>query len=336
MNRITITAATAAIAALGLSAGAVQAQSNVTIYGVADAGLVRETGGAAGSVTNLSSGVAYGSRLGFKGKEDLGGGMAAFFVLENGLNIDNGSAAQGGLLFGRQAFVGLSSAAGSVTLGHQYSPYYKAMRDVGDPFCAGYAGRAGNIMVTNTRVDNMAQYASPTVMGLRAEVAVGFGEVAGSSDKNRALSSAAYYVQGPLTVTLAWHQLNNATATDQSHNAFAAVRYNFGPVDASLGYAENHGLAGARSDDTVLGVTLPLGGPHTLMASYIWHDDQGVSNKNARQLGVGYTYSLSKRTDLYAAWAHIVNRNGASFKVGNATDNGSGNGGVNLGLRHSF
>ncbi len=338
MNRITrvsvaaaVTTAIAAIAAPGIAS----AQSSVTVYGVADAGLVRESGGPAGSLTNVSSGVASGSRLGFKGKEDLGGGLSAFFQLENGLNLDNGTAAQGGLLFGRQAYVGLTSAAGAVTLGRQYSPYYKVLRDVADPFCIGLAGNAGNIMVTNTRVDNMVQYAMPQWQGLTAEVAVGMGEVAGSTERNRALSTAVYYTRDKLVVAGAWFQRKNALATDQTRNALVTARYNFGPVEATVGYANNHGLAGAHSDDVVVGAIVPMGA-HRFMVSYVRHDDKTSAHRDANQWALGYTYTLSKRTDLYAAYGHINNSNGAAFKVGNATESGSGNRATNLGIRHVF
>jgi predicted porin len=332
MNRIT---ATAAASILILGAGSAWAQSNVSIYGVADAALVRESGGPAGSVTNVAPGVASGSRLGFKGKEDLGGGLSAIFQIENGFNIDTGTAAQGGLLFGRQAYVGLASTAGTVTLGRQYSPYYKVLRDVADPFSIGMAGNAGNIMVTNTRVDNMVQYAMPQFAGLTAEVAVGMGETAGDSARNRAYSTAVYYVQGGLTVAAAWFQRQNALATDQTRNALVTARYRFSMVEAMLGYAENHGLAGAHSDDTVIGVIVPQGA-HKLYASYVRHDDKTAAARNANQWALGYTYSLSKRTDLYAAYGHIANSNGATFKVGNATETGSGNAATNLGIRHIF
>lgn len=332
MNRITVSAA---IAIIGSCAGSAWAQSNVTVYGVADAALVRESGGPAGSVTNIGPGVASGSRLGFKGKEDLGGGLAAFFQIENGLNIDNGSAAQGGLLFGRQAYVGLSSAAGALTLGRQYSPYYKVLRDVADPFCIGMAGNAGNVMVTNTRVDNMVQYAMPQWRGLTAEVAVGMGEAAGNSEKNRVHSTAVYYAQDGLTVAAAWFQRHNALATDQSRNALVTARYRIGKVDAMAGYARNHGLAGARSEDLVVGVIVPLGA-HKVYASYIRHDDQTAARRDANQWALGYSYALSRRTDLYAAYGHITNSNGATFKVGNATESGSGNAATNLGIRHIF
>src|SRR5437868_4896157 len=93
-------------------AGAAQAQSSVTVYGAVDLGLVLERG-PAGSVTKLSSGVEAGSRLGFKGTEDLGGGLSAKFVLEMGISVDNGGLNQGGAAFGRQSLVGLAGGFGS-------------------------------------------------------------------------------------------------------------------------------------------------------------------------------------------------------------------------------
>lgn len=323
-----------AIAAFGLATGGAWAQSSVTIYGIADAGLVHESG-AAPAVTNLGGGVASGSRLGFKGKEDLGGGLAANFVLENGLNIDNGSAAQGGLLFGRQAFVGLSGNFGAATLGRQYSPYYKVLRDVADPFAAGLAGRAGNIMATNTRINNMIEYVAPKLGGFSADLAYGLGEVAGNSAGSRNLGAAVGYARGPLTVKLAHHQLNNAGATDKTSNTLLAGRYDFGPAAASLGYAVNKGTGTADSRDLIAGVNVPVGAD-TLLASYIRHDDKTTANKDAGQWALGYLHRLSKRTDLYTAYGRISNQRGAAFKVGNATDTGSGEQAWNLGMRHAF
>ena len=330
MNKMII-----ALLASSLVPAAAMAQSAVTVYGVADAGLVRESGGTAGTVNAITSGVASGSRLGFKGKEDLGGGRSAYFVLENGFNIDTGSAAQGGLLFGRQAYVGVSSELGALTAGRQYSPYYRAMRDISDPFCAGFAGRAGNILVSNTRLDNMVSYITPSLRGLTAELAVGFGEVADNAAAKRAYSTAWTYTGGPLVVALSWHQQQNALATDSSANTLLAARYNFGVVEARLGYARNKGLAGARSNDAIVGAIVPFGATK-FYASYIHHDDTTAAARDATQWAIGATYALSKRSDVYAAYAHINNRNGATFKVGNATTDGTGNTGVNLGIRHTF
>lgn len=325
----------AAIAACGAIPVSALAQSSITVYGVADAGFVHESGGADGSVNRLASGIASGSRIGFKGKEDLGGGTKAYFVIENGFNIDTGKTGQGGLLFGRQAYVGLSGSGGAVTLGRQYSPYYKAVRDIADPFCVGFAGSASNIMVTNTRLDNMVAYVTPGYHGFSADLAMGFGEQPGDSTRKRALSTAFSYVGGPLSVSLAWHQQQNASATDQARNAILTARYNWGALETSVGFVRNTGLAGAASKDAIVGVAIPFGAS-TVFASYIRHQDKAAANKDATQWALGYTYNLSKRTDVYAAYAHISNRNGAAFKVGNATDDGTGNTGANLGIRHTF
>ncbi|WP_308610527.1 porin [Massilia frigida] len=109
-------------AVCGIFCNVAMAQSSVTVYGVADAALVKESGGVAGGVTKMVGGVEGGSRLGFRGTEDLGGGLAAIFTLEMGFNLDTGTSAQGGVAFGRQAFVGLNSKAGALTLGRQYTP----------------------------------------------------------------------------------------------------------------------------------------------------------------------------------------------------------------------
>jgi predicted porin len=90
-----------------------------------------------------------------------------------------------------------------------------------------------------------------------------------------------------------------------------------------------------RSRDALFGVAVPMGAT-TLLASYIRKDDQGLANRDADQLSVGASYSLSRRTDFYAALAKIKNRNGAGYAVGNATNRGRGDHAVNVGLRHSF
>ncbi|MBB5608139.1 MULTISPECIES: porin [unclassified Janthinobacterium] len=328
------------ITLLGLGAcnGAL-AQSNVTIYGVADAGLVLDKDAAGERLNRIASGVASGSRIGFKGREDLGGGLAASFVLENGYNIDTGTTGQGGLLFGRQAYVGLSGSAGAVTAGRQYSPYYLALRDVADPFAIGLAGTASNLMVSNLRVDNMLQYSTPTYHKLSADLAYGFGEAADSNVKNRSIGGAVHYIDGPLNLTLAHHRKDNVVAnilaTQQTRNTLLAARYDFKVLQVNFGYADNRALDQSKSNDLLLGFSAPFGRTK-LVASYIRHNDKSVLNRDAQQWAIGAFYSLSKRSDLYTGYGHISNKNGATFTVGNATDNGTGNSGFNLGIRHTF
>ena len=319
--------------ALGASCTAL-AQSSVTIYGVADAGLVVDKNAAGDRLTRVASGVASGSRLGFKGKEDLGGGLSALFVLESGFNIDTGTSGQGGLLFGRQAYVGLSGKGGTVTLGRQYSPYYLALRDVADPFVIGLAGTASNIMATNIRVDNMAQYTTPTWNKLSADLAYGFGEVAGDNAKNRSMGGAVHYIDGPLNVTLTHHRQENLVAK-QTRNTLLATRYDFGVLQGNFGYADNRAFDDSKSNDILVGFSAPFGATK-LVASYIRHNDKSIANRDAQQWAIGAFYALSKRSDPYTGYGHISNKNGATYKVGNATDDGTGNSGFNLGMRHTF
>lgn len=107
--------------ALSLICSSACAQSNVTLYGILDIGMSHASDVGGGSQSLVGSGVMQGSRLGFKGAEDLGGGLSAVFVLEQGLVLNSGALGQGGLAFGRQSWVGLSDRSlGTLSLGRQY------------------------------------------------------------------------------------------------------------------------------------------------------------------------------------------------------------------------
>jgi GBP family porin len=128
--------------------------------------LRRESGGVAGKVNKISSGVGSVSRLGFRGSEDLGGATSAIYQLELGTKIDTGEIDAAGTIFNRQAFVGLKSATlGTLSLGRQYTPYYVTI-SMADPFGTSYAGNIKNLFPTagnNTRASNTVLYASPAV-----------------------------------------------------------------------------------------------------------------------------------------------------------------------------
>ena len=346
---------------LGASAGAAVAQSNVTVYGIVDVALVRESGGAASS-TKLTSGVEAGSRLGFKGTEDLGGGVSAIFLLENGFQADTGAMGQGGLLFGRQAYVGLQSkGAGTLTLGRQYTPQYLAVAGV-DPFGSGTAGDTKNLMAATgnsaSRMDNAVKYASPVVNGFSAEAAYGVGEVAGDSTAQRQFGGALAYAAGPLVLRLAHHNRSNDTAalknTSNAKNTVLTALYDFGVFKAHFAFGVDKGLNSAlprnlanpfgyavaptpSTDSKVmlLGVSVPQGAG-TWLASCIRKNDRTGFNQDAQQLAAGYRHYLSRRTDVYAVYAAIHNRNGAGYTVGSAIEGGSGDRAFNLGLRHAF
>jgi predicted porin len=149
------------------------------------------------------------------------------------------------------------------------------------------------------------------------------------------LGASLGYAAGRLNVAAGYHRINNATATDSVTNTLLSGNYNFGVLTAYLSVAKNKGTGTADSRDLVAGVAVPVGGGK-LLVSHVRHDDRSLPNKDAHQWGIGYVYKLSKRTDLYTAYAAIDNENGAAFKVGNATDKGTGDRAFNLGIRHSF
>lgn len=346
---------------LGSVAGAAAAQSSITVYGIADAGLVAERGNAGGSLNKLNSGVASGSRLGFRGTEDLGGGLAANFVLETGIAIDTGGFTQGGVAFGRQSFVGLSGSFGAVTLGRQYTPQYLTL-SLADPFGTGLAGDAVNIMPATgdaaSRMTNTIKYVSPTVQGFNGEVAYGFGEVVGDSSAQRQYGAAVGYAMGPLAVRLGYHNRSNDTAviknTSSGKDTLLAMTYDFTVVKLHLAYGVDKGLnssplrnntnpygsfvapvASTDSRDMLLGVTVPFGAS-TVLASYIRRNDRQDAGQSANQIALGYRYAMSKRTDVYTSYARINNSNGAGYTVGNAIEAGSGDKAFNMGVRHTF
>lgn len=330
----TPTIALTALTALCCLAAPAAAQTSLTIYGIVDAGAVFERGAAAGNSAKLTGGVQSGSRLGFKGTEDLGGGLFARFALESGFGSNTGAMGQGGLLFGRQAYVGLGGNWGELTFGRQYTPHYLLL-DQADPFATGLAGNSANLMSTVTRMNNTIKLSSPEMGGVSGELAYGFGEVAGDSSANRQIGGAIGFARGPLMLKLAHHTTSDNFGADDARNTLLAGKYDFGKAAASLGVGLNRGLGTNDNRDYMLGVTVPVGAG-TILASFIRKDDRTAANSDADQWALGYTHQLSRRTDLYTSFARINNDPGAAYTVGNATEAGSGNKAFNVGIRHKF
>ncbi|MCA8293378.1 porin [Burkholderia sp. AU30198] len=190
------------------------AQNSVTVYGTIDNGVnyVSNLGG--GKAFQAVSGTLYGNRLGFRGSEDLGGGMKAIFTLENGYDANTGRLGQGGLMFGRQAFVGLTGGFGTVTLGRQYdelSGEYLGLLAAGCNF-AGYLGaHAADVDNLNdtARINHSIKYKTPDFNGFSMAALYGFGGVPGSFSANRAISVGARYERGPLTLDAAYETVND-------------------------------------------------------------------------------------------------------------------------------
>jgi GBP family porin len=209
----------------GMFATAAHAQSSVTLYGVVDAGLSyisnqKAAGSSAGhsnfAMTNYSTNP---DGFGLRGSEDLGGGLKAIFTLENGFTLTNGEIGQHGVLFGHQAFAGLSSnELGTVTFGRQYD----SMVDYLSPLAAASVNNGGvffghpydNDNLENTmRINNSIKYTSVDYGGWRFGSLYGFSNAAGGFADNRAYSFGTSYQNGPLHFAASYLQINNGGTT---------------------------------------------------------------------------------------------------------------------------
>jgi predicted porin len=356
------TAATLLACLLPMAAYA-QNSGPVQIYGVVDAGVVAESGCRDGCPrTKLSPGVESGSRLGITGREPLGGETAAVFTLEAGIENDTGRSEEG-RLFGRQAYVGLDNRRlGRLTLGRQYNLQYEALADVADPFHAGLAGASTNLMgYTQKRYDNAVKYSTPTLRGLTASAIYSFGESAFSTSRNRAYGASIGFGGDVFNLRVAYQRKNNLIEAQgatqpvdlSARNALIAANMNLGIGTVYAAFGTNRGVGSSpwdpsnpygalvlssfshKSNDYLAGISVPHGNL-TYMLSFIHKDDRTLANMDADQLALGMTYAFSKRSALYAAYAHIKNRNGAPYTVGNASERGRGTNAINIGFRHAF
>jgi GBP family porin len=201
-------------------AGAANAQSSVTLYGLIDTGITytsnqRVNASSGHSNFQATSGNLNASRWGLRGSEDLGGGLRAIFTLENGFTITNGKLGQGGRMFGRQAWVGLASEQyGSLTLGRQYDSvvdYLGPMSLTGTQYGGTlFAHPFDNDNLNNTfRVNNSVKYTSINYSGLKFGGLYGFSNQPGAFANNRAYSLGASYSNGPLNIAAAYMEINH-------------------------------------------------------------------------------------------------------------------------------
>lgn len=337
----------AAIAALAIC-GSAAAQSSVTLFGVVDTALSNYKGEGVGSATKLSTGNLSTSRLGFRGTENLGGGMSASFWLEAALNADDGRGAATnvnnqssggaiagisggqGLTFNRRSTVSLAGAWGELRLGRDYTPSFWNLA-VFDPFGVLGSAQASNLTlanttVTNARASNSVGYFTPgcatssgctgfygQLMHARGENTSG---AANESDGNYIGARAGYATQ-QLNVAIATGTTKNLAAGDFRQSNVGAS-YDFGVAKAMLQYGVNAtGNAGVafagvkKATYYLVGATIPVGSGY-IPVSYTHLKLDNANATGAAQIGVGYVYRLSARTSLYGFYARISNKNGVA------------------------
>jgi predicted porin len=336
-----------ALAVAGLVAAPAMAQSNVTIYGLVDVGVSYRSDNIApgvGSKFSVDSGIQSGNRLGFKGTEDLGSGLKAGFVLETGFGIEQPEFRNGSPLFGRQAFVTLSGGFGTLAVGRLYTTQFNLLVAV-DPFGFGTVGQMNNIYPVDPRADNVVAYISPNFSGLT--VTAGYvnhasgPETLGNDNDVRVYALSPVYQNGPLMIGLNYNKVVPQAAGAPDLNVWdLAGSYNFGVAKVAAAYGKREVNRTDDRNSWMLGVTVPVSAAGKVLASYNYTklDRAGTANDpKATQWAVGYEHSLSKRTNLYVAYADISNKKGVLASVGDSSNGGAGyQSGFNLGIRHTF
>jgi len=346
-----------ALAVAGLVSGGAFAQSNVTIYGVADVGVeFANADNDAGRQFRVQSGQSAGSRIGFKGEEALGNGLTALFQFEAGIALDNGTstvhgdnggqtagvgvngAGNNSAIFQRQAFAGLKSAQfGQVTLGRQYTPFYNVKAKT-DAFALGLGGTFNNLMTVvpgnADRLNNTIAYVSPNFSGFTAGVAYSSGNEnnvntnATQSEKaGRAWGLLANYENGPVYVGFAYHDTYGAntyttTADASGGSATAPITTTIGGISA--------GTDVAHSKAWILGGTYDFGVAKAF-ATYAQGKatQDGVSGDTAK----GRLYNVGVRVP-FGAHTVIGSYTKADNKLDSAKDNDAAQWG--LGYEYSF
>lgn len=307
-----------ALAVLAAS-GAAMAQSTVTLYGRVDAsiGSIKDTTAGGTSTTKMFNGDLGGlttSRWGLMGTEDLGGGLKAFFKLENRFNVDDGTQNSSTRQFHGDAHLGLAGNFGTVYLGRTYTAYdgiapIAISSSVFDSAFTPTGGVYGKTGLANYagRGDNQVKYVSPSFSGFGFAASHALDE--SNAVKTDISSVALSYSAGALKVGLGFQ--------DEGTRDYTALTgsYNFGVASVSAGY-QMADQGTVEDDEFSVGVNVPMGA-FNFSAGYARSksENAGAANGKGSGFGLGVTYSLSKRTTLYAGFKDNKVKNAAGTKV---------------------
>jgi len=337
-----------ALAVLTGFAGVASAQSSVTLFGVLDAN-VRNIKNGGNNIWQEGTDGYNSSRLGFRGVEDLGGGLKAGFWLETALNPDDGGINSSGKFWHRRATVSLeSSYAGEVRLGRDFTPTYSAMGAY-DAFGDNGVGKFSNLQSkltatvnTNTRADNEVQYFLPkNIGGVYGNFAVAAGE---GTVGNKYVGGRLGFAAGGLDVSGAYGTTEANAAADKYKVGTVGAAYDFGVVRVLGSFSQIKFLA-IKERIFLLGATVPIG-QGVLRASFGKGDLSGGTTATATSdadditlAALGYVYNLSKRTALYGTYARLDNKGASKTAIATTALTlaaGQKSSGIELGLRHSF
>ncbi len=338
--------------------GSASAQSSVTVYGTVDLFLNSAKSGPT-RVTRMDDGGNAASRLGFRGSEDLGGGLRANFVLEAGLAGDTGAGTipGPGLAFTRQSSVGLSGPWGSVDMGRMYTPMFYALFRA-DPFSLNtiYApltlvtaiDAQSGLTPFAARANNMLRYRTPAAQPFVLDIAVAPGESSGPSKSSGNLYGGTigwngkpfyigYGLQKTRSGSAAAPVASPTTSTYQSLDASVAVTPT---LRLSANYIRNSLDVSTTptAEFANIGVEWNATSTSRVLAGVTKRKVDGTS-RGQMLWTLGYDHFLSKRTVVYARWLSLDNRSNASVSFAGVPvvlNSGDGVRSIGVGIRHHF
>jgi predicted porin len=331
-----------ALAVLGAFAGVASAQSSVTLFGTVDlnARYVKNDGSV--KRVSLSQDGINSSQLGFRGVEDLGGGLKASFILLAGVNADTGTT--NAKFFNRRATVSLLGGFGEVRLGRDYTPTFWN-NTVFDAFGTNGLGDSSHVGIsllqpTFVRADNSIGYFLPSnIGGLYGQfmVAAAEGVVPG-----KYIGGRIGFAAGPFDIAAAYAQSGITGSTEKAKDANIGASYDLGVVKL-MGYYDQTKQLTAKLSRISGSVVVPLG-QGEIHASYSQGKLNNTPASKAQQLALGYVYNVSKRTAMYGTVAQISNKNGATQSIASTASNsatanptaGGKSKGFEVGVRHFF
>ncbi|PXW97117.1 putative porin [Sphaerotilus hippei] len=338
-----------ALAALCAFAGAASAQSSVTLFGVVDVN-ARQVKNGDTKQTQLGTDGLSSSRLGFRGVEDLGGGLKAGFWLESQVQADGGTA-NATRFWHRRATVSLMGSFGEVRLGRQLDPSYNAWGAYDTFNTNGLADLGSLVSVlgsgadTKSRIDNGVNYILPSNLGgFYGEVAAAPGE--GTAGK-KYIGTRLGYAAGPVDVSLGYGQTDASLSTDDKLKVLSlAASYDLKVVKLFGAVVQSKYLSQKQRVSHV-GVIVPVSTAGKFRVSFANSNLSGTSTtgasvdaNDANQFALGYIHSLSKRTELYTTYAQIKNKGSSALSVatvnGYTIKAGDKSRGLEFGVKHSF
>ena len=349
--------------AIGALCGSAQAQTSITVFGVLDLSLVNARAAGGGSKTMINPDGNSSNRLGFRGEEDLGGGLKAGFFLEAAVNPDNGTggstspdnkttASSTGLTLARRSTVAISGSFGELRLGRDYTPTFINLTPAAHPIGTNGVGNSAQLFFpiaaggttprTNTRASNAINYLSPEISGFSANIMYAVGEQPSTPEATKRdgnyLGARVAYRNGPLSLSGSTGKTNYATGNYIQSNL--GLSYQIG--DARLYYLWGENKVGVtKTNANMVGLQMVAGPLGEVRAAYTTVKAIGVAN-DASQVALTYTYNLSKRSALYTNYSVVDNKGtGVQFAVGGVgvpavvTPGGSSSG-FEVGFRTSF